>query len=349
MLRTIGILVDRRLFNNIKSGKTGQERLSLYNRAAKQLGLVPIYLCLDHIKQASRTSLSYKYVNGRYKYGQFPIPAVIHNRSMISSASQQRRFNTLKKKSYVFNGQNRYSKLYIYQLLKKSFSNHLPRTVRYTKGNLHMMMGQHSSLHIKPQSSSVGKGIMQLLRSDGRWRVRLPGKSVTRSKNQAVQMIHQRASKKKYLIQETIPLAKYHGNKYDVRVTVQRNSQGVWQVTGMMGKVANKGHYVTNVARGGRAKKVNDLFASSFSVPSHITYAVKQLSLQIARFLGQRLNHLSDIGLDIGIDAAGKPYFIEMNGRDQRYGFKILKMSNTFYNTYYTPIAYGAYLLNKRK
>lgn len=349
-MKTVGILLDANVFNKIKSKKTGNEKLYLYNRAAKKHGLIPVYLCLNKIKNNSNKAFCYQYVNGQYVYKNLNIPKVIHNRAMTSTASLRKKLTILKRKSIVFNAKNRYMKYYIHKLLKSSFIHHLPYSMSYSKANLRTMMGKFQSLHVKPQSSSIGKGIVQVARTNkGKWRVRMPQSSVVGSETVAVNKVHSLAKKKKYYIQETIPLAKFKGKPYDIRVTVQRGRSGYWQVSGTVGKIAGKISYVTNVARGGSVKKTNVLLANNFSSPNAINDDVKQLSLNIARHLGQKLDRLADVGLDIGVDNDGKPYFIEMNGRDQRYGFKILKMNDTFFRTYETPIAYAKYLLSHKK
>lgn len=348
-MKTVGILLDASVFKKVKSKKTGHEKLYLYNRAAKKHGLTPVYLCLDNIKSNSSKAYCYQYVDGKYIYKKLTIPKVIHNRAMTSTSSLRKKLTVLKRKSIVFNAKNRYMKYYIHKLLTSNFSRHLPYSMSYSKANLRTMMGKYQSLHVKPQSSSIGKGIVQVVRTDkGKWRVRLPKKSVVGNQTIAVNKVHSLAKKQKYYIQETIPLAKFKGKPYDIRVTVQRGHGGKWQVTGTVGKIAGKINYVTNVARGGSVKKTNTLLAHNFSSPQAISHDLKQLSLNIARHLGHKLNRLADVGLDIGVNSTGKPYFIEMNGRDQRYGFKILKMNDTFFRTYETSIVYAKYLLNKK-
>lgn len=349
-MKTVGILLDAKVFKNVKSKKTGHEKLYLYNKAAKKHGLIPVYLCLDKISNKSSKAFCYQYINGKYVYKKLTIPKVIHNRAMTGTASLRKKLTILKRKSIVFNAKNRYMKYYIHKLLKPKFARHLPYSLNYSKDNLRTMMDKFQSLHVKPQSSSVGKGIVQVVRKPkGQWRVRLPKGSTSGNKTVAVNKVHSMAKLKKYYIQETIPLAKFKGKPYDIRVTVQRGQSGNWQVTGMVGKIAGKINYVTNVARGGSAKKTNVLLAHSFSSPNAVSYDIKQLSLNIARHLGHKLERLADVGLDIGVNQAGRPYFIEMNGRDQRYGFKNLKMNDTFYRTYETPIAYAKYLLAHKK
>lgn len=345
---TIGILVDGKVFRNIRKGRTGNEKLHLYNKAAARHGLTIIYLCLEHLSPSLGTAYGYKRINGKYVYGKFPIPKVIHNRTLTFSKRLNRRLRSLRRKRRVFNGQNRYSKYRIHKLLRGAFSAHLPVTVRYSKANLRKMMNRHASLYIKPQSSSVGKGIIKIARrKQGSWKVRLPHASLVAGRKKTEAIIRRRVGRRSYLIQQTIPLATYRGNPYDIRVSVQRGAGGHWQVTGMYGKVARKGSHVTNVAQRGTARKCETLFRHSFGDPVRVAAGLQQVSLNIARYLGRRLNHLADVGLDMGVDAAGKPYFIEMNGRDQRYGFRKAGLSRAFYRSYETPVLYAKYLLRQ--
>lgn len=343
---TVGILVDRAVFHNIKSGKTGNEKLHLYNKAAAKHGLTPLYMCLERVSANGAKVHGYKYSKGKYKYVYTATPRVIHNRAMSGSSKLQKRMSQLRRRCIVFNSQTRYSKYKIHLLLKDAFSAHLPVTKRYNQSNLRDMMSQFNSLYIKPQRSSIGNGIMKVTRNQtGKWRLQLPKGSLVAMKSAVEKRVRQVARKQQYLIQETIPLAQYNGSPYDVRVSVQRGGDGKWQVTGMVGKVARKGSHVTNVARGGKVRRCAQLFKNSVKDPFGATNAVKQLSLDISRHLGERLNRLADVGLDIGVTSAGKPYFIELNCRDQRYSFKKAKMHSTFYQTYENPMRYAKYLL----
>ena len=56
---------------------------------------------------------------------------------------------------------------------------------------------------------------------------------------------------------------------------------------------------------------------------------ISSVGLRIARTLASSLPHLADLGLDLGIARNGQIYFIECNGRDQRYGFRKAECPNT--------------------
>ncbi|UJF35821.1 YheC/YheD family protein [Paenibacillus hexagrammi] len=142
--------------------------------------------------------------------------------------------------------------------------------------------------------------------------------------------MHQKVGRQSYYIQQTIPLATYKGRPFDLRVSVQRDDSGDWQVTGIVGKVAASGSHVTNVAKGGRVRTCEVLFKENGFDVERTVSAVERASLEIVRYISRRVPHLADVGLDMGVDQSGMVKFIEMNGRDQRYSFRKGGLSETF-------------------
>ena len=62
--------------------------------------------------------------------------------------------------------------------------------------------------------------------------------------------------------------------------------------------------------------------------------------------LEEHLPGLADVGLDLAIARDGFPYFIECNGRDQRYSFLNGGMVDTWKQTYFNPMGYARFLLD---
>lgn len=347
---TLGILVDPAVFRGVRKRRTGTERIHLYNRAAARHGISLVYLNLNRIRPPENRSWSYRWHKGRYVYGRHPIPSVIHNRAMAFSRMGRRRLAWLNKTRTVFNAKTRYSKYDIHRKLKDRYAAHLPATVRYSKDRLKAMMERYAGLYIKPVSGSVGKGILQIVKTEsGAWRLKGKGRTVTGRAGKIRTIVHRAVAGRRYLIQQAIRLAKYRGRPYDIRVTVQKGGDGNWHVVGMFGKVARKGSAVTNVARGGTVRKADVLLRHSFAHPHLIASNIRQLSLSMARHLGSKLKHLADVGFDIGVDESGRVYLIEMNARDQRYGFRKAGMEQAYRKTYENPVLYGKYLLRRRK
>lgn len=349
MLHTVGVLLDRQTFKGIPSKRTGNERLALYNKAAKQLGLKIFYMSLDQIGR--KTALGFTYGKKKYRLERLFIPKVTHNRLIVFSSKENGKLKQLSQSSILFNRQNRYDKYSIYKLIYQNpiLREYLPLSMRFSQEQLQSAMNKYSSLYIKPTNSSVGEGIMKLKRHNGgKWLLYWKkGSPKLLSNKKVVANINRYVGKKKYMIQEAIPVATYNGRPYDLRVTIQRGSSGNWQLIGMIGRVAAIGRHVTNVAKGGKVKKVEELLTASGFNPEEVKADIRRASLSIMIYLSGKLPHLADVGLDLGIDYQGKIKLIEINGRDQRYSFKKGKMNTTFYRTYETPLKYAKYLLNQ--
>lgn len=347
----IGILVNASLYHGIPSGNTKHEMLSFYETAGLSQGLVPCYFRLQDLRLQHNRVEAYVRSNAGYIKKTLAIPAVIHNRAIHSTMAAKRRMKQLVQSgSHVFNSCNRYSKLYIHSLLAEnpSLCPHLPGTVAGTFANLQTMMAAYSSLIIKPDNSSVGQGIMKLARSGAGWtlsaRIHHTWQDIYFAHTPT--LLKQVLSKRKYIIQQRLPLATFHERPFDLRVSVQRGLSGQWQVTGIAAKVAAKNRFLTNVAQGGAVYKLEEvLHAYPALDSSQVREQIEQFCLQAATYLGQRLLNLADVGFDIGITEHGFPMFIECNGRDLRYSFQKGNMPDEWRATYANPVGYARYLL----
>ncbi|WP_334075776.1 YheC/YheD family endospore coat-associated protein [Paenibacillus sp. A14] len=357
----VGILLNSSMYRGIPRRKTGQESLSNYEEAARRYGLIPCFLRLGDMDLRQNKCIAYVW-NGRdYAKTVMPIPSVIHNRALYSEQIAFRKLAALSARGkIVFNTNNRYGKDVIHRILwnDPDLRPYLPETVTASAGSLQTMMRGYSDLILKPVRGSVGRGIMRLRDAGGVWEVlyssskkaAFPQPSTRLKREDAAAWFRRQRLPVPYLIQERIPLAEVERRPVDLRVTVQRGLRGTWTVTGLFAKAAPPGSFVSNIARGGGAYPATELLPSV--LPAHLVPAiinhVEALALAVARRLSSSLPLLGDLGMDIGITSKGHPYFIECNGRDQRYGFRKAGMEKTWKETYIQPVAFAGYLLEQR-
>ena len=349
-MHTIGILLDHDVYRGVARRRTGQERIDLYRKAAAKYDASVLFMSLSTIHYKRHKAKGYEWKNGKYRLVYKAIPKVIHNRAMPFKRKLKRKLNRLAKTSYVFNARTRYSKYRIHRLLHAhtDMRTQLPLTRNFTKKSLAGMMRDCEVIFVKPQSGSVGKGIYRLAKTgSGKWHLR--GKRLKKllPATRVYQRLRRLANGKAYLLQKGITLATYRNRPYDVRVSVQRNESGYWQITGMVGKLAAKGSHVTNIARGGKAKRVEQLFTGSGLATPYTKQRVQRLSLKVVEILSTRFRRLADVGLDIGVERTGKPYFIEVNGRDQRYSFAKAGLHDAFRRTYENPVRYALHIIKQ--
>lgn len=352
--KLVGILLNAAVHGGVPRLKTGQESLANYEEAAAAYGLTPCFLKLSGID--TQTGFSRAYIKGPHGYRSqvIPTPEVIHNRAIYDPGSSgvQR---LLRQGIQVYNTCNRYGKDQIHGLLEQNqeLQTVLPVTSAGMSG-LKEMMDSYPDLILKPCRGSVGNGVMRLTRISGagrwKWSYSPTGSrvwySVPVNQGAMPRALRARLSSVPYLVQERIPLAEISGRPFDLRITVQRGWGGDWQVTGMFAKLAAPGGFVSNIARGGEALSSSFALEKAFpgEAAARIRMSVLSLSLAIARELEQSLPGLADIGLDIGVTGSGRLYFIECNGRDQRYGFKKAGLGPIWKESYRRPMGYARYL-----
>ena len=344
----IGILLDGPAFRSavlkerLGRGAGMAERIGLYRRAALRAGAVPVFYALDRLRLKANVATGYRYRGGAYVPERAALPRAIHNRAFATSAGQRRALRRLRRLTHLFNPQNRQSKLKIYLILKGKLAAHLPETKPYSRQALREMMRKYGSVYVKPRRGSVGEGVMHAQSAGGgKWRVKIGGNNRLLGFDAACAALGRTALSRTHIVQQGIPLARYRGRPFDLRVTVQRGGEGRWQVAGMFGKVAKAGRHVTNLARGGKAMKPEPLLAACFARPKEIMESIERTALAAAHRAAEKLPGIADLGIDIGVDAAGHPYIIEINFRDQRYGFAKANMMRTLYAAYENPVRYA--------
>ncbi|MEH7075501.1 YheC/YheD family endospore coat-associated protein [Neobacillus drentensis] len=353
----IGILLSSQLYRELSDGKK-PKILTFYEDAGKINDIIPIYLQLEDLQPGNSQTKGYIIDSeGNYNKTIIPKPLVIHNRGYQCSRTVKKQIKRLQAEGLLFfNEWNHYGKFKIHNLLVESeeLRKHLPETVHMDPNNLIDMMDKHSELIIKPSSGTFGKRNMKAARiTDSEWLLSYPLGDRWKEERVPVEQMSMKiktlAEKGKYIIQERIALAHYYNNPFDLRVSVQRNGNGEWQVTGMVGKVAKDGNFVTNVARGGTCVTFEEILRNLPELDEkQVAADVKHLSLIVAQQLEHQIPNLADIGLDVGITANGFPMFIECNARDLRLSFREAGLFDTWRDTYITPISFGKYLLTVR-
>lgn len=354
----VGILLNNSTYRRISSGRIGTESLSNYEEAAAIYGLVPCFFTIRHIslETGEVTGFMPKRPFG-YTRVRIPIPRAIHMRAIYSHRRERSQIEDLIQRGFfVYNGRTRYGKDAIHRMLEQDpeVTPALPHTVKATAASIRTMLHEYGDLVLKPCSGSVGVGIMRL-------RINPPGSLLTYSRSSPSAkgwrtvklaagnlhpLIYQRIRRTPFLAQERIPLAEYKGRPFDIRVTVQRGGSGAWEVAGMFAKTSPPRTFVSNIAQGGSAYQVPYILQNSLpDLPVPLMMKrITEFSLHIARVLSLFIPYAADFGLDIGITADGKLYFIECNGCDQRYGFLEAGMEEAWRTAYRNPMAFARYL-----
>lgn len=340
----------------IPTRKTGQESLSNYEEMANEYELTPCFFKLGDIDIKKNTVVAYVGNGREYVKQIIEIPKVIHNRALYSNHTAHQKLKRLSASgTKLFNMNNRYGKDIIHRLVWSAphLRDYVPNAASATPYSIKIMMARFTDLILKPVRGSVGQGIMRLRRDPKGWLFMYTShrrlRAIQLHGGQLPKWVQRHLSATPYLIQERIPLIEYEHRCIDLRVTVQRGLTGEWGITGLFGKAAPQGSFISNVAKGGEAFPAEHILSQLMS-PEQMMISlthVKTLALGIAAHLSSKLPLLGDLGLDIGLTKDGRPFFIECNGRDQRYGFQKAGLPDTWKETYRQPMAFAKYLLDQ--
>jgi hypothetical protein len=195
---------------------------------------------------------------------------------------------------------------------------YLPKTKTLRYDTLLSMLTAYSKVFIKPKQGGQGNGIHILRKhSDKYSAIRIYNKnmkekmiSLHRLKGYFNQHFRHPSD---FIVQQGIHLKRYKGQRFDFRVSPQKNRNDRWQVTGMIGRLAASGWDVTNIDQGGKIiHKLRKL------IRPETEDQIYRISLRIAKALEERFIHVNDLGLDFGVDRNGEIWFLEANFRPNR-------------------------------
>ncbi|WNS46003.1 YheC/YheD family protein [Paenibacillus sp. MMS20-IR301] len=227
----------------------------------------------------------------------------------------------------------------------RELQRHIPATQRMSKHALHLMLKKYKMVYIKPCCGSLGEGVIRVeqrqLNNRSNPQERNPvrkGKlsyryqaglkvNTFRDYDQAYKAILEESGGKPYLVQKGIRLLSYSGRPFDIRVMVQRNSEGKWEATGAAGRVAHPQKVVTNGSQGGSIYPVEELLSAYAGIEkrSALIAQMNELGVKTAIQLSSVYPALQEIGVDLAVDRRLALWILEVNTAPDPCPFTKLK------------------------
>ncbi|PZE19506.1 YheC/YheD family protein [Paenibacillus xerothermodurans] len=195
-------------------------------------------------------------------------------------------------------------------------SRYVPKTDWLRASSLKKMLRLYPTVYIKPDIGRKGDGVVRVKKlSSSTCEISYKDKTIRCSSQHLVKHLrHILDRNKRYLVQQGIQLATYHGRPFDLRVVLHR-PRNRWHLTWASAKVApRKNSVVTNVAKGAKDMSMNKAWKGLDQPLSRLKVMTTliDVSYQIAQILGSRFP-FKILGLDMAIDKKGRIWFIEAN------------------------------------
>lgn len=194
---------------------------------------------------------------------------------------------------------------------------HIPETGRYRSRRLREMTLKYGMVVLKPVCGTGGIGLIQVRRLPGGYELKhKTSRKSVRSFSEVLRGIQGIRGKKPYLIQQGIELATVENRPIDYRVKFVKEN-GSWRIRSMVGRIAARGLFVTNLCRGG--KMVSGTEGLKRSLPQVDPEAKKSemrdLTKRCTGLLESHFPGIGQLGYDYGIDRNGQIWILEVNTR----------------------------------
>ncbi|NMO95509.1 YheC/YheD family protein [Paenibacillus lemnae] len=359
---TLGVMVCRR---EGTPPFTDREYLKNLCLASSRLGLRVFVFFPDHIKtgndgipESSVTGLIYR--QGRWEEDTFPFPDLIYDRCLSKNASEslavRHALTAAAVSSRILWSRGLPGKQKVYEHLQRnpSLLPHLPHTLTYTgtaslRKALQCFRGE---LFMKPSSGSHGSHTLYVNTTgekpwvQGRKRDNSMFRLILHDKD-LFPWIQRFTGQRTFLIQPFLQLTCKDGSPFDIRVLVQKNETGRWNITGSALRKGSPDGLTSNLHGGGSAVPVLPFLQSQFGLPvsAEITDLIEHLSAQIPPLLENGFGRLGELGIDFGVDRMGKVWLLEVNSKPGRQAFTHTRDIPAAKLSVMNPLRYARYLL----
>lgn len=301
----------------------------------------------------------YGYIYGKKGWVKsgFPMPDVVYLRGKAYSLTNSRTRRKIEKLGVKFLNPPLIGKWQTYKIISTNpnLLPYLPDTRLITSfKQVDNMIKKHRAVYLKPVTGSQGKNIVKVVKNkkspEYYYQYQLNNRLYrgrARSLAKLRSSLKQVMGRRTYIIQKQINLLKSQGNIVDVRILVQKDHQGIWDITGMACRIGKNGSITSNISSGGSGRKLETILKRNFPDEikrEQIIDNIKYVSLEAAKTLEKFIGEAGEMGIDIGIDNNGKIWFIEANLKPARQVFSLIGERQIRLESVKKPMLYARYL-----
>lgn len=359
----LGILV--RYLSSIHPPFLERNYFKLLSQYGQQIGMnVTVFSPLS-VNWEQKKVLGYRYDSKKkaWSKGYYPIPNVLYDRVAYGKRAQVSKYHPAIRKltangRTVLLGRGLPGKWKVYQMIKDipEIQAYLPETIIYdSKLDWQKKLKQYGSLFFKPASGSHGKRVFRIWTQERQFLIqgrdaanRLFQKSFT-SASLAQRWIQSFIGSRIYVVQPYLELSSPDQHPFDIRILFQKNSKGQWSETGRAVRIGKKESLTSNLDGGGTAVDASKFLAKWYTAErqKQINQDITMILTHLPSALEASHGPLIELGLDIGIDARGRVWIIEVNSKPGRDSFKLAKNRDAYELAVRTPVQYAQYIASQ--
>jgi YheC/D like ATP-grasp len=287
--------------------------------AAKMKGIPFCYFTYSGVNTKDKKINGWMYEEGKWKKKKLNYPGIVINLSNPKTKKQSIVTKELKGHC-IFTSHSVGNKMKVYNKLKskKKYSSYLiPSMPLSGFGEVAASFLSNQKLVIKPFSGNKGKNVYFLERKDNSYIVTEGNSSQTYSQNELEVWIHQLLLENRYLIQPFILCRTRIGLTYDMRIHVQKNGKGEWEINLIYPRISGTGKLVSNVSSGGYRGEWIPFLKEEFGEEwETVRRKLESFATAFPKHFETLYPHSFDeLGIDVGIDENLKMWLFEVNWR----------------------------------
>ncbi|GGE17180.1 hypothetical protein GCM10011571_18590 [Marinithermofilum abyssi] len=307
-------------------------------RMGKRMGVTVFVLTPEGLQPDSRTVRGYMLDTRKggkgWISGTLPFPDVVYNRIPSRFAEQQQaeqdaiRLLTKMENVHLFNP-GFFDKWTLYLYLKRSaeLCDLLPETVQWgNREAFFQLLQRHSILYLKPIDGKAGHGMIRVTKQDQHFEtiyqtLKQKQRFLSQTREELYRLLQTLIQSRKYVLQQGIPLARYLGSPFDLRLLLQKDGTGTWQITGKGIRLAGQKAISTHVPMGGSIEDAEVVLGYLFSErQAEKMEKLENTAIRIARHIEEQQGHtLGEMSMDMGIDNQEKLWFFEANAKPMKF------------------------------
>lgn len=303
-------------------------------RIGPRLGVAAFMFGPRDVDWSRRQVYGYTHVGAgparRWRRAVYPLPDVVYDRIQTRRAEYRPKFAAFRERlsrsvPAWFNQTGFFDKWRMHVELSRNerLRRYLPETALY--GGLHDLerfLSAYRTVYVKPVGGSLGLGIIRLQRTaHGFVAAHQPGETLLIHRAPTVRelarIVARLTRRGPYVIQQGLPLARWNGRPFDVRILMQRTTGGAWTLTKMFSRITAPGRFTANLTRGGQGCRIGLLLRRVYGKRHAALHrSLQEAGFEIAREIeGSVPGVVGELGLDLGLDRRGRIWLIEVNSK----------------------------------
>jgi hypothetical protein len=332
---TIGILCNP-VWNERRKTLRWTKQLPVLEKlvqAGQKLGALVYIFGIQDVDFGRGTVRAFVFQDGSWRPDRMPLPDAIYDQVVSRKLERSKKYQDRRMQlsrmyaNRIFND-GFFDKWNVHEWLWNDRQTRalVPYSEKYSNSRqAAAFLKRYPVTFIKPVHGSLGLGIVRVTReADGTFRYEVRQKS-GRTQNKVgtaeavVGAIHRRLQQTPHVLQEGVPVARFRGRPFDVRIVLQRDGSGEWKRTKMFVRVAKAGEFTANLASGGEAMPLDTVLREAFASEERrhrVRGQVRRASGWVASVIESQCGKpLGELGVDLAIDESGKVWVLEVNSK----------------------------------